>query len=68
MWYYVVVKSSFKHASPFFIYIFNDVSRGPVICYFYFVVMPLGPEFGCACYFFIECYGLVKCGWRCSIG
>ena len=24
--------------------------------------------FGCFCYFIVECYGLVKCGWRCSIG
>ena len=24
--------------------------------------------FGCVCYFVVECYGLVKFGWRCSIG
>ena len=24
--------------------------------------------FGCVCYFVVECYGLVMCGWRCSIG
>ena len=24
--------------------------------------------FGCVCYFVVECSGVVKCGWRCSIG
>ena len=24
--------------------------------------------FGCVCYFVVECDGVVKCGWRCSIG
>ena len=24
--------------------------------------------FGCVCYFFVKCDGVVKCGWRCSIG
>ena len=24
--------------------------------------------FGCVCYFVVECYGVVECGWRCSIG
>ena len=23
---------------------------------------------GCVCYFVVECDGVVKCGWRCSIG
>ena len=23
--------------------------------------------FGCACYFVVECYGSVECGWRCSV-
>ena len=23
--------------------------------------------FGCGCYFVVECYGSVKCGWRCSV-
>ena len=24
--------------------------------------------FGCICYFVVECDGVVKCGWRCSVG
>ena len=24
--------------------------------------------FGCGSYFVAECYGCVKCGWRCSVG
>ena len=24
--------------------------------------------FGCGCYFVVECYGSVECGWRCSVG
>ena len=24
--------------------------------------------FGCVCYCVVECDGVVKCGWRCSIG
>ena len=24
--------------------------------------------FGCGCYFVVECYGSVWCGWRCSVG
>ena len=24
--------------------------------------------FACDCYFVVECYGSVECGWRCSIG
>ena len=24
--------------------------------------------FGCGCYFVSECYGVVLCDWRCSIG
>ena len=24
--------------------------------------------FGCVCYFVVECDGVVKCGWRWSIG
>ena len=24
--------------------------------------------FGCVCYFVVECYGVVVCGWMCSIG
>ena len=24
--------------------------------------------FGYGCYFVVECYGVVWCGWRCSIG
>ena len=24
--------------------------------------------FGCGCYFVVECYGSVYCGWRCSAG
>ena len=24
--------------------------------------------FGCGCYFVVECYGGVECGWRCSVG
>ena len=24
--------------------------------------------FGWGCYFVVECYGSVSCGWRCSIG
>ena len=24
--------------------------------------------FRCGCYFVVECYGVVQCGWRCSIG
>ena len=23
---------------------------------------------GCGCYFIVECYGSVACGWRCSVG
>ena len=23
--------------------------------------------FGCGCYFVVECYGGVECGWRCSV-
>ena len=23
--------------------------------------------FGCGCYFVVECYGGVQCGWRCSV-
>ena len=25
-------------------------------------------KFGCVCYFVVECDGVDKCGWRCSIG
>ena len=24
--------------------------------------------FVCGCYFVVECYGGVECGWRCSVG
>ena len=24
--------------------------------------------FGCGCYFVVGCYGVVVCGWMCSIG
>ena len=24
--------------------------------------------FLCGCYFVVECYGGVECGWRCSVG
>ena len=24
--------------------------------------------FGCGCYFLVECYGGVECGWWCSVG
>ena len=24
--------------------------------------------FGCVCYFVVDCDGVVRCGWRCSIG
>ena len=24
--------------------------------------------FGCGCYFVVECYGVIQCGWRCSVG
>ena len=24
--------------------------------------------FGCGCYFVVECYGSVDCGWKCSVG
>ena len=24
--------------------------------------------FRCGCYFVVECYGRVWCGWRCSVG
>ena len=24
--------------------------------------------FGCVCYFVVECDGVVRCGWRCSMG
>ena len=23
---------------------------------------------GCGCYYVVECYGRVECGWRCSVG
>ena len=23
--------------------------------------------FGCGCYFVVECYESVECGWRCSV-
>ena len=25
-------------------------------------------RFGCGCYFIVECYGSVECGWRSSVG
>ena len=28
----------------------------------------IGNVLGCGCYFVAECYGCVKCGWRCSVG
>ena len=24
--------------------------------------------FGCGCYYVVDCYGSVYCGWRCSVG
>ena len=24
--------------------------------------------FGCGCYFVVECYRSLECGWRCSVG
>ena len=44
-----------------------------LVCYVFDSVYELFGEtirnmFWCGCYFVVDCYGCVLCGWRCSVG